>query len=204
MVKKLKEIDEKEAKRIDAFVGELKGTERPRLDELIAYLKTTDFFRAPASTNGHNAYQGGLVDHSLSVCDMAIAINDATQVVENLDSIRICALFHDVCKANFYVRGTKNVKIEGQWQTVEIWKVEDQFPLGHGEKSLYLINQFINLTNEEALAIRWHLGGFDTATHFAFPSGFASKQAFKESKLASLICTADFAATYLIDEWGEG
>ena len=35
--------------------------------ELLAWLETTDFFTAPASTKFHCACEGGLVQHSLSV-----------------------------------------------------------------------------------------------------------------------------------------
>lgn len=35
--------------------------------------------------------------------------------------------------------------------------------LGHGEKSLYQIARFIRLEDHEALAIRWHMGAYDTA-----------------------------------------
>jgi len=79
------------------------------------------------------------------------------------------------------------------------YKVVDQLPMGHGEKSVYILQKYINLTDEEALAIRWHLGGFDPGVHFNYPSGFAQKQAFKENKLVALICAADIAATYLWD-----
>ena len=33
----------------------------------------------------------------------------------------------------------------------------------HGEKSLYQIARFIRLEDHEALAIRWHMGAYDTA-----------------------------------------
>ena len=37
------------------------------------------------------------------------------------------------------------------------------FPYGHGEKSVFLIERFMKLKVEEAVAIRWHMGGFDDA-----------------------------------------
>ena len=36
-------------------------------------------------------------------------------------------------------------------------------PYGHGEKSVYLIERFMRLKTDEAIAIRWHMGGFDDA-----------------------------------------
>lgn len=40
---------------------------RPGADKLLEWLKSTDFFTAPASTRFHGAYPGGLVKHSLNV-----------------------------------------------------------------------------------------------------------------------------------------
>lgn len=40
---------------------------RPGADKLLEWLKSTDFFTAPASTRFHGAYLGGLVKHSLNV-----------------------------------------------------------------------------------------------------------------------------------------
>ncbi len=70
-----------------------------------------------------------------------------------------------LCKANYYKLGTRNVKNEatGQWEKVPFYSVEDLFPYGHGEKSVFLIERFMKLKVEEAVAIRWHMGGFDDA-----------------------------------------
>lgn len=40
---------------------------RPGADKLLEWLKSTDFFTAPASTRFHGVYPGGLVKHSLNV-----------------------------------------------------------------------------------------------------------------------------------------
>ena len=42
---------------------------REGADKLLAFLSSSDFFRAPASTRYHGAYPGGLVEHSLNVYD---------------------------------------------------------------------------------------------------------------------------------------
>ena len=60
-------------------------------------------------------------------------------------------LLHDVCKANYYHRDSDG------------WTVRDALPMGHGEKSVYLIQKHMDLTDEEALAIRWHMGAYDEA-----------------------------------------
>lgn len=62
------------------------------------------------------------------------------------------ALLHDVCKTGYYRR-----ERDGKYS------VKDQLPMGHGEKSVYLVMKFMDLTDEEALAIRWHMGAYDDA-----------------------------------------
>lgn len=48
--------------------------ERDGKDALMDYIKNkTDFYRAPASTQYHMAYEGGLLQHSLNVYDCLIA-----------------------------------------------------------------------------------------------------------------------------------
>ena len=42
------------------------------------------------------------------------------------------------------------------WDPVMAYDIEDQFPAGHGEKSVILILRYIQLTDEEIMAIRWH------------------------------------------------
>jgi len=80
------------------------------------------------------------------------------------------------------------------------YKVEEELPLGHGEKSLYLATQFITLKPEEAMAIRWHLGMHDVGTHFFYPSGGPIQQAIRQHKLVPMMISADYLATWMIDE----
>jgi len=180
------------------FMEEVKIIKRDGIENLLEYLEENDFFTAPASTMYHDSEEDGLVLHSLSVYDVAKELNLVFALEYSAETIAICALFHDVCKMNMYVKGTRNKKIDGQWHEVIVWEVQDQLPLGHGEKSIYMITKFMQLTEEEALAIRWHLGGFDTAVHFPYPYGYPQKQAFRESKLVSLIAIADLSASYIL------
>lgn len=195
----MKKIEENKPK--NDFIMEVKKViKRSGMLNLLDYLISTDFFTAPASTMYHGSYDNGLVIHSLSVFDIAKEMNDLFVAGINEESIAICALFHDVCKANFYQKEIRNKKIDGAWHEVEVWGVKDQLPMGHGEKSVFIINKFMRLEDSEALAIRWHLGGFDTAVHFSYPYGFPSKQAFREHKLVALIAAADLSASYLMED----
>jgi len=182
------------------FIKEASKIERKGIQELIGYLKTTDFFEAPSSTKYHGSEAYGLIEHSLAVYDIAHELHNVFELDLSLESISICSLFHDVCKANFYAKEKRNKKTDGKWHEIEVWSVQDSFPLGHGEKSLFIIQKFIELTNDEALAIRWHLGGFDPGVHFGYPSGFSYHQAIQENKLLALIIIADLSAAYLLDK----
>jgi hypothetical protein len=79
------------------------------------------------------------------------------------------------------------------------YAVKDTFPMGHGEKSVYLISKFIDLTDAEALAIRWHLGPFDPGFHAGYPSGMPCQQAVREHPLVRMLFAADYLATWMVD-----
>ena len=167
---------------------------RPGADKLLAWLYTADFFRAPASTRFHGACAGGLLMHSLNVYHCLR--EHYFEPGDSEESFALCALLHDVCKANFYKPGTRNVKNEatGQWEKVPTFTIEDAFPYGHGEKSVFLIERFVRLKPAEAVAIRWHMGGFDDA---ARGGCFAISQAYDQYPLAVKLHLADLEATYL-------
>ncbi len=170
---------------------------RPGADKLLEWLSTTDFFKAPASTRFHGACEEGLVMHSLNVYH---ALMDRFfEEGDNPESMAICGLLHDLCKANYYKTGTRNVKNEatGQWEKVPVFMVEDQFPYGHGEKSVYLIERFIRLKPAEAVAIRWHMGGFDDAARGGCR---AISEAYDAYPLAVKLHLADLTATYLMEK----
>ncbi len=170
---------------------------RPGADKLLDWLDTTDFFRAPASSRFHCACEGGLVQHSLNVYH--VLMEHFYTEEENLESYTICALLHDLCKANFYKMSTRNVKNDttGQWEKVPFYQVEDAFPYGHGEKSVFLIERFMKLRTAEAVAIRWHMGGFDDA---ARGGSFAISAAYDAYPLAVKLHIADLEATYLYEK----
>ena len=114
------------------------------------------------------------------------------------ESIAICGLLHDICKANFYTISYRNAKNErGQWEKVPYYTVDDQFPFGHGEKSVFVVERFMRLRENEAIAIRWHMGGFDEA---AKSGGFSISHAYEKYPLAVLLHMADLEATYLSEQ----
>lgn len=167
--------------------------------DFLDWLLKTDFFTAPASTKFHGAYEGGLVEHSLNVFYRlrnlyTAECGESALSDRMMETIAVCGLLHDICKVNFYSTSTRNVKNEktGQWEKQPYYTVADQFPYGHGEKSVYIINSFFKLNRDEALSIRWHMGGFDESA-----KGFALSQTYENCQLALLLHMADMMATYL-------
>ena len=170
-------------------------------DKLLEWLENSDFFTAPASTRFHLCREGGLVEHSVHVyerlktlCDVEASTTPAFSEPSG-ETIAICGLLHDVCKANFYTVEYRNRKNEaGQWEKYPYYAVKDQLPYGHGEKSVYIISGFMRLSREEAFAIRWHMGGFDDSVK---GGSYALNAAFEQFPLALLLHMADMQATYL-------
>ena len=164
--------------------------------------KRTDFFEAPASTKFHGACKEGLLIHSLNVYDILKKRNDADHA-DSDETIAIVALLHDLCKTNFYKETTRNFKNEktGQWEKVPYYSIEDQFPYGHGEKSVYLIERFLRLKPLEAIAIRWHMGGFDDNARVG---GYNVSNTFTRYPLAVKLHLADLEATYLVEGGNKG
>ena len=163
--------------------------------ELLNWLLTTDFFTAPASTKYHCACEGGLVQHSVTVYH-TLRDYHFDEAEDNEESFAICALLHDLCKAEFYKVSTRNVKNEvtGSWEKQPFYMVEDSFPFGHGEKSVFLIERFMRLKPAEAMAIRWHMGGFDSA---AKGGDFSISLAYEKYPLAVKLHISDFESTYI-------
>lgn len=140
----------------------LSTVEREGMKYLIDYLvKRTDYFRAPASTKFHGNYEGGLAEHSLNVMELLKEKNERYSLNLSDESIIIIGLLHDVCKINFYKNSMKLRKNNvDEWEAYKTYVIEDEVPLGHGEKSCIIIQQFIKLTIEECMAIRYHMGSY--------------------------------------------
>lgn len=173
---------------------------REGADKLLAYLESSDFFAAPASTRYHGNYEGGLCQHSLNVYDALVDILNRPRVKEIYgisypeESIAIAALLHDLCKVNFYKTSFRNVKNEqGKWESVPYYTIEDNLPYGHGEKSVYIASGYMRLTRDEAFAIRYHMG-------FSGPEDAGSVgKALEMFPLAWALCVADMEAAYFME-----
>lgn len=188
-------MSEMKQRFLDLFNEHIK---REGADELLNWLQSSDFLSAPASTKYHGSYEGGLLEHSLNVYDCLVGELTLSGLpdVYTPETVAIVSLLHDICKANFYKKGTRNVKENGQWVTKEVFEIDEKFPCGHGEKSVIILQNFIHLEAEEIYAIRAHMGGFDTSVK---GGDFFIGKIFEKSKLALLLHLADMKATYLLE-----
>lgn len=175
---------------------------RDGADKLLDFLENkSDFFTCPASTRYHNAFEGGLLRHSLNVYKCLCAYMERPRVKEEYgltatdESIAVVALLHDLCKVNFYRTSYRNAKNErtGQWEKVPYYEIHDTLPYGHGEKSVYMLSGFIRLTRDEAMAIRWHMG-------FSGPEDKNQVgRALEMFPLAFALSVADMEASYFLE-----
>lgn len=190
-------------------------SERTGKTELREWLLSSDndFFIAPASTRFHGAYKGGLCEHSLDVYRMAVKLANAMEEEikheyeclpnrkydreQFIESLTVAALFHDICKVNFYGEASRNVKNKttGQWESKPVYIVDERFPFGgHGSKSVYILQYYLHdLKKEEAIAINCHMGFSDGSESIS-----TIANSFHFSPLAWIIHVADEAAVYLL------
>lgn len=175
----------------------LLSTKRPGIKDLVAWLEGTDFIYAPASTRYHSAHQGGLLEHSLNVYYELIRQQDVIKLLNiPQDTLIITALLHDICKVNYYKEDIRNVKKNGTWVQEPYYTVDDYFPVGHGEKSIIVAQEFIKLNDIEVAMIRGHMGGFVSDPYFN------ASALYNKYPEAVLLQMADMRATYLVESPG--
>ena len=198
-------------KLIERFEAEMAKIHRTGIEDLITYIRQSDFFTAPASTRFHLSCPGGLLQHSINVLDALRGLLDwneneqiweyrvAGHVVDSAsdESVTLMALLHDLCKINFYSVRSHTVKNQetGQWEEKPYYVVEDQMPLGHGDKSVLLISKYINLTDQELYSI-WHHMGFVGQDYAALKSVDLSIQ---KHPMVLALQTADMMASKLME-----
>ena len=192
----------------ERFVKLLRSTERRGIEEVINYLEESGFFIAPASTNHHLNCECGLMKHSLNVYDMAMALRETIvarkpEVAEKIPekSIIIAALLHDTCKANIYKKTQKWKKDnQGNWELNDTYETDySRLPVGHGEKSvIMLLSLGLELTIDEIVAIRWHMGAWDLAFQSYEAKGNINV-AGRYCPLLSLIQAADNISSHILE-----
>lgn len=194
--------------KINLFESTLKNTNREGIDSVIDFVRSTDFYIAPSSANYHSNYEGGLLDHSLLVYILAMRYREPLiamrpELADKLpeESIIISTLLHDICKTNFYKRvlkWRKNTETN-VWETYESYDIEDSFPIGHGEKSVIMLQNFgLKLSAEEMIAIRYHMGSWDGAM-LTNDVKYSYMKAMDNYPLMVLVQMADNSSSLLLE-----
>lgn len=170
-------------------------------DKLLSYIEKSDFFYAPASTKYHSSCKGGLCAHTLNVYDALTSklsekqFKEVYQLDYSSETVAIVALLHDFCKIFFYDVAIRNVKDEnGIWQQVPFFTVDNAAPLGHGEKSVLGILNFIKLEKAEIYAIRWHMGLSEPVENYK-----DIQAAFEMYRLSLALFEADIESSYWLE-----
>lgn len=143
------------------------------VSHIIQYLESTDFYTTPASKKYHDAFNGGLLYHSLCVYNkMLELIQIPTFSSVDVASATLVTLTHDWCKIGIYTPYMKNIKDEsGNWtQQLSYQSADNHLGLGHSTQSLIMLMQFCNtpytkLSFDEMAAIKWHMGSWDISQY---------------------------------------
>jgi hypothetical protein len=123
-------------------------------DDLMTFLGE-DFIKAPASTmeSLHNAFEGGLIDHSLRVAQYAVKFNNVLPEDEKVDQtslLKVC-LLHQIGKAKLYK------PCMSEWHRTnqgKMYEFKDVTSMRVGERSLlYALSNGVKFTEEEYAAI---------------------------------------------------
>lgn len=196
------------SQKVDLFQDLLKSTEREGIENVLEFLKNTDFYTAPSSKAYHSNYNGGLLDHSLLVYCLMMKYRESIiymkpEFAEKIpeDSVKIVGLLHDVCKTCFYKEVLKWKKNDaGQWESYPGYEIEDTFPIGHGEKSVIMLQNFgLHLNPDEMLGIRYHMGSWDGGM-LSNDIKHAYLAAIDMSPLTVLVQAADHGSSLLLEK----
>lgn len=172
-------------------------TGREGVSEFLAWLDTTDFKYAPASTKYHGSFQGGLLEHTLNV--YYTMRDDFANLVDFFgiedDSLIITALTHDIYKVDSFSVEYRNVKDDsGNWMRVPFYTWDEAEPLGKAEKSLLLaLEHGLRFTKIERAMIR-NCNGFSETDNISRVS-----QCFAKCPQGLVLYLASMTTTYVIE-----
>ena len=190
------------------FVELLLSTKREGIENVIVQLGKLGFFEAPASAKFHLNKVGGLLEHSMNVCtvalrlrDMMVEMNPELELQLPRESVIIASLLHDACKSDIYRPKVSYKKtLDGKWEQLSGYEADySNMPLGHGEKSVIMLQMWgFRLTLDEILAIRWHMTAWELAFQSPEQKGYLNA-ARSKSPLCTIIQTADGLSSNILE-----
>lgn len=135
----------------------LRSTNRKGIDNLIKYMEEGGFFTAPCSSKYHLSKEGGLAEHTLHVYENMVKFSNGLgeQSGVTKESIIIVSLLHDLGKMGQFGKSYFVPDSSGR-QPYNF--NPDLLYVNHEVRSAMIASQFIELTEDEQLAILWHNG----------------------------------------------
>lgn len=131
----------------------------PEKHRFFDYLVGMEYFEKPASLNHHGKDYGDLFAHSYNVAQTLIYYTTELSLKWlRPESPMIVGLFHDLCKVDNY---TWDGRVSENCRENSFCYNDKQLMQGHGDKSVILLSQFMTLTLEEILCIRYHMGAYE-------------------------------------------
>ena len=169
------QIAEQNANELDNkkfVVDRLLATKREGMEGLIQYMEEIGFFNAPCSGGNHLCCEFGLVHHTRNVMmaaeNIGYALLGKNKYAEIRDSVIIAAALHDLGKCGDYGKQmyVPNILKSGKASEAKPFKRNpDLLPIDHATRSIKLATLFIDLTEDEEFAIRYHDGLYETANY---------------------------------------
>lgn len=178
----------------DRFIEELKKVQRPGIDKLLECMDKGGFFEAPCSGAHHLAKEGGLLEHSLNVLNMARWLNKALGDLFDDETIIIVALLHDLGKMGDHGKPNyvENILKSGNQSKDKPYMTnKDLTCIPHEVRSVMIAERYIDLTEDEETAILWHNGLY---------GDFKYEIQGKETPLYMILHFADMWASRVIEE----
>ena len=133
-------------------------------DAFITFLETkTTWLTSPASTRFHLAEEQGLLKHSVGVAETLLKFREFLAPAISEESCVIVGLFHDVGKLGmpgkpYYLPNDNEWMVKNRGVRYKI--NPEVVAMGLATRSIYIISQYIPLTDTEAQAITYHDGQY--------------------------------------------
>ena len=176
--------------RYDALLSNIHDR-KDAVDRFINLLHSeTTWLTSPASTKYHLNKEGGLLEHSIGVAETLLQLRATLAPEISEESCVIVGLFHDIGKIGmpgkpYYLPEIKDGEPTGAYSINP-----EVVAMGLSLRSLYLVSQYIPLSDEEAQAIAYLDGMY-------VPEG--RSVAHKEEPLLLLLHWADMWTASVIE-----
>ena len=173
----------KKEEQIKFFRESMMSTQREGMEDLLDFAEELGFFEAPASGGNHLCKDGGLLEHTVNVMQLAekigVAMLGGAAYNKIHDSVIIAAGLHDLGKCGrygnpYYVENMIQDGKPTKKDPVQKYKRSEAKPfkispdlchIDHPLRSVELAARYIDLTEEEEHAIFYHDGAYGSLAY---------------------------------------